>query len=79
MPGSNFSIQQLLADIRRTLTRLGINPLLALGLLVLCIISPRFVFLIAIGFGVYWYGKNIGFGSRRSSRGGRGGGRGRRR
>lgn len=81
MSNSGFSFQQLLADIQRTLRRFGINPLLALGLLLLCIFIPRFFFLVAIGYGVYWYGKNVGFGSRRSSRGGRSGrsgGRGRR-
>jgi hypothetical protein len=84
MPNSGFSFQQVLADIQRTLRRFGINPLLALGLLLVCLISPRFFFLVLIGYGVYWYGKNVGFGSRRSSRGtrpgrGGGGGKGRRR
>ena len=69
MSRPNASIQQFLTDIRRTLDRMGINPLLALGLVILCIISPRFVILIAIGYGVYWYGRNIGFGSRRGGRG----------
>jgi hypothetical protein len=69
-------------SVQNVLNRMGIHPLVALVLVVLLIVSPRFVIVGALIYAIYWLYRNGVFSSRGRTTGGggrgrRGGGRGR--
>jgi hypothetical protein len=70
-------------SVQNALNRMGIHPLVALGLIILLIISPRLVIFGAIIYAVYWLYRNGVFSNRGrndtdpGARGRRGGGSGR--
>lgn len=52
-------LEQFLRQTQNLLRNSGIHPLvMALGLL-FCLFFPRFFFLAAFGYGIYWVAKNI--------------------